>query len=199
MIHLEHYNNNQELIISLKKGDINAFNSIYNKYYGRLISYVTRILHSNGSAHDIVQESFIKLWENRTKFNSSPIAYLYKSAYNKAIDNCAHKKIVANYEKLHEENLYYSKVIQLPEAEALLINKEIEDLLAEALQKLPERCRLIFEMSRNEYLKNREIAEILGVTEKCVENQMTIAISRLRSDLKNVIENSYLITILFGG
>lgn len=194
----EKYNNSETLIASLRRGDENAFDYMYTKYYGRLVSYAIRILHSDVHSHDIVQEAFIKLWENRSKFTISPVSYIYRSVYNGAIDHYDHKKVVANYEKLHAENIYYDKVVQLPDAEVALIDKDIIKLFEEAKSRLPERCRLIFEMRRDEYLKNLEIAEILGVTEKCVENQMTIAIGRLRKDLKSVIENQYLFKFLLG-
>lgn len=193
------YGDNATLITSLKNGDVDAFDYVYNKYYGSLIVYVVKILHSDVSAHDIVQEAFIKLWENRRKFIISPVAYLYRSVYNSAIDNYNHKKVVEKYEKIHVENIYYDKVVQRPDAEASLIDKDLVQLFEQAKSKLPERCRLIFEMSRDEHLKNREISQILGVSEKCVENQMTIAIGRLRKDLKEVIDNQYLFFFLFGG
>lgn len=193
------YNDNLILITSLKNGDIRAFDYVYNKYYGKLINYVIKILHSDVAAHDIVQEAFIKLWENRTKFNISAVAYLYRSVYNSAIDHYDHKKVVANYAKIHVENIYYDKVVQRPDAEIQLVDKDLVQLFEQAKNKLPERCRLIFEMSRNEHLKNKEISQILNVSEKCVENQMTIAISRLRRDLKDVIDNQYLFLFFFGG
>lgn len=198
MSNSEKYSSDNRLISSLKNGDEGAFDYMYKKYYGRLVSYAIRILHSDVHSHDIVQESFIKLWENRTKFTISPVSYIYRSVYNSSIDHYDHKKVVANYEKLHVENIYYDKVVQRPDAEIALVDKDITRLFEEAKSRLPARCRLIFEMRRDEQLKNKEISEILGVSEKCVENQMTIAINRLRKDLKNVIENRYIFKFLLG-
>lgn len=193
------YSDTKTLIKDLKSGDVAAFCYIYDNYFSQLTKYSIRILHTDLHSHDIVQDAFIKLWQNRNKFTISPIAYLYRSVYNASIDHYDHKKVVEKYEKLQLERVYYDKVVQHPDAELLLVDKDLVKLFEEAKKRLPERCRLIFEMSRNKHLKNREISEILGISEKCVENQMTIAIARLYKDLNKVIENKNLFIFLFGG
>lgn len=81
------------------------------------------------------------------------------------------------------KDLYFSTVIQTPDAEMMLERSEIEQAIMTVVDALPERCREVFILSKVEGLKNREIADRLGISLKTVEAQMTIAIKRLRKEL----------------
>ena len=85
---------------------------------------------------------------------------------------------------LLSENVYLDEIIQLPEAELRLLNQETGDAIQQAIERLPERCREVFCLSKLEGLSNKEIAERLGISVKTVENQMTTALKRLRKDLE---------------
>lgn len=196
---VEKYNDNNAMIIALRKGDIDAYNYIYDTYFARLVNYSKRIIFSEIVAQDIVQEAYVKLWENRDKFTISPIAYLYRAVYNSSINSITHKKVIETYEKLHLEKIYYQNVVQRPDSELKIVDKDLERLFLEAKANLPPRCREIFEMRRNEGLTIREIADKLGLSEKSVENQMTIAIKKLVSQLSDVLDNIYILTQIFGG
>jgi RNA polymerase sigma factor, sigma-70 family len=81
------------------------------------------------------------------------------------------------------ERIVFSTIIQTPEAEMLLERSEIEKAIMISVEALPKKCQEIFILSKMEGLKNKEIAERLGISLKTVESQMTIAIKRLRKDL----------------
>ena len=81
-------------------------------------------------------------------------------------------------------DLRFTEIVQTPEAELVLLGEDISNALREAIDKLPERCREVFMLSKMEELSNKEIAERLGISVKTVEVQMTKALSRLRKELE---------------
>ena len=137
------------------------------------------------TARDVVQQVYYKMWENRQSLNIelSVKAYLFKSVYNYSLNTLAHQKNIQQYEQKQMTDFYFSEVVQTPEAEMALWQSDIEKALKEAIDTLPEKCREVFLLSKIEGLKNREIAEKLGISEKTVERHITIAISKLREEL----------------
>ena len=92
--------------------------------------------------------------------------------------------MVNNYVDREMLNFYFSEIIQTPEAELALLDEDINNALQEAIDKLPERCREIFVLSKMDEMSNKEIAEYLSISVKTVEIQMTKALSRLRMELE---------------
>ena len=90
----------------------------------------------------------------------------------------------SNYINQELLDFYFSKVVETPEAELLLVEEDLIGAIQEAVERLPERCREIFELSKMEGLSNKQVAEKLDISVKTVENQMTIAFSRLRKELE---------------
>ena len=110
--------------------------------------------------------------------------YLYKVVYNSCLDAIKHRKVESNYINQELLDFYFSKVVETPEAELLLVEEDLIGAIQEAVERLPERCREIFELSKMEGLSNKQVAEKLDISVKTVENQMTIAFSRLRKELE---------------
>jgi RNA polymerase sigma-70 factor (ECF subfamily) len=134
-------------------------------------------------AEEIVQDLFIYLWEKREKINiySSIQSYLYRSVRNKSIDYL--KSAYANLET-EKEDIIINKEGYLNPAYDIEI-KELNIILEKAILKLPEKCYCIFTLSRNGGLSNKEIAGQLGITVKTVENQITIALKKIKEYLEN--------------
>ena len=132
-------------------------------------------------AEDIVQDAFIKLWDNCSKvvFEKSK-SFLFTVARNLFLNEVAHKKIVLQHqldtvdESSHETPQY------------LLEEQEFMKKLKEAIANLPERQREVFLLSRMEKKKYAEIAEITGITVKAVEKRMSQALTTLREKLGNI-------------
>ena len=175
------YTNTGILVSALNEGNILAFEYIYKTYYKSLLNYASRILKDVEASKDAVQQAYYRLWENRSMLTItiSPQAYLYRAVYNNCINSITRKDIIRKYEEEQLKELYFSTIIQTPEAEMLLERSEIE----KAIMISVEKCQEIFILSKMEGLKNKEIAERLGISLKTVESQMTIAIKRLRKDL----------------
>lgn len=158
------------------------FELIFRDLYPVLCRYCLQFVRKPEIAEEIVQEQFIYLWEKRKviKITSSLKAYLYKSVKNKSLDYLKSK--FANLDFNGENALLDFKENTDPVKE--YEKKELENILEEALKILPEKCYTIFSMSRFGNLSNKEIAIQLKISVKTVENQITIALKKI----KNFIE-----------
>ena len=173
-----------ELIIQLKGGDRKAFEVIFKDYYQRLCTYAYSFLKDLDEAEEIVQHLFYQLWEKRTttEINLSVKSYLYQSVHNHCLNKMKHLKVRAEHKEFvmreeKREDTTFQKVI----------GKELETKIAEEINSLPERCRMVFKLSRFENLKYAEIANQLDISEKTVENQMGKALKTLRENLKEYL------------
>lgn len=170
----------------MRKGDHAAFEQLFKLHYERLCGYAFRLLHNREDAKDIVQDIFCQLWDNREKLEVkvSLDAYLYKMVYTRCVMSMRHQKVVKEYVEQAALDLYLQEVVQTPEAELKLRDKDLHRFIQEAIDKLPPRCREIFTLAQIDHLSHKEIAVRLNVSEKTIENQMTIAFERLRKDLE---------------
>lgn len=176
----------EQMLHALRERQEEAFVSLFRAYYPLLLNYAVRILRDEEQANDIVQETFCRLFENSEKISVhvSLKSYLYKTVYNSCVDLLRHRKIAASNMEAGMMDFYISKVVQLPESELALYDRELGEAIEEAIGHLPERCREVFRLSKICELSNKQIAEQLGVSVKTVENQMTTAYGRLREELK---------------
>jgi RNA polymerase sigma-70 factor (family 1) len=187
------YNDNDVLIESLKNGDEQAYNYLIDTYHHKLCVYANSLVKNVYSAEDIVQNVFIKVWEQRTRLKPDHAlkSFLYKLAYNEFIDLYRKNQSLFSLEKSYYDAL--NSVIQDEDSESFqrvlnVVNKEI--------QNLPPKCKEVFILSKKEGLTNIEIAEHLDVSIKTVEAQITKAFSILRSSLDEKIKT--FLFLLFG-
>lgn len=175
----------EQLIVELRDGKEEAFARVFRMYYNPLLNYAGRILRDAELANDLVQETYCRLFERRKELNEELQIrpYLYKSVYNSCLDAIKHRKVESNYVNQELLNFYFSRVVETPEAELALLDEDLKGAIQEAMKKLPERCREIFELSKMEGLSNKQIAEKLDISIKTVESQMTTAFVRLRKEL----------------
>jgi RNA polymerase sigma-70 factor (ECF subfamily) len=177
--------------ISVNIYNDSAFEQLFKTYYKALHAYANMILKDIEAAEEIVQNMFLKFWEKRELLNAqtSIKAYLYKCVYNDSLNYLKHEKVKTKYRDFTEKTMD-----TLTEAASSKVElSELQLKLNAALNDLPEQCRTIFQMSRFEELKYREIAEQLGLSIKTVENQMSKALKILRVKLSD-----FLILILLG-
>lgn len=165
--------------------DDQAFEHLFKAHYKELHAYAGVMLRDEEMAEEMVQGMFMKFWEKRDLLNiqSSVKAYLYKCVYNDCMNYLKHQKIKTKY----QDFAAWSMNNEHEAASAKLELSELEQKLGEALNELPEHCRTIFQMSRFEELKYREIAEQLGLSVKTVENQMGKALRILRLKLADYV------------
>lgn len=165
----------------INAGDETVFEKLFKQYFKVLQNYAFTILNDLDIAEEMVQNVFLKVWEKREKLPSdiSIKAYLYKSVYHESLNWLRHEKVKSSYQK---HTLYIMKD-EVNNATDQLKLKQLQNHLKEALNELPQQCRTIFQMSRFEELRYREIANELGISVKTVENQMGKALKLMRTKL----------------
>ena len=183
---METGNQTKELFLyqEMKSGKEYAFDFFFNYYYPGLCVYAQNIISiPQQEAKDLVQDVFVKFWNDREKtdIRFSIRSYLFVSVKNKCFD--LHRKRTADLKVLE-----ITKDFDITdESFDTYVLSELESLFNRSLEKLPERCREVFELSRFHGLKNREIAAKLNLSEKTVENQVTKALHILKEELKDYL------------
>jgi RNA polymerase sigma-70 factor, ECF subfamily len=174
-----------KLIAGLKEGDKKVFDDIFNAYYAPLCRYCHRIVYDSVVAEEIVQDLFCKLWIKRDELEieTSLKAYLYRAVLNHSLNHLNHLKTEEKYRQ------YIGFQIQgnLANPGELLEEQDIKRILSLAILQMPEKRRLIFEMSRQEEMKYSEIAEKLNISVKTVESQISKALEHLRKILSEFL------------
>jgi len=187
---MEQINNN--LFNGKLSEDKQHFKVLFEKYYPSLFSYACKFVDSE-SAKDIVQDSFFIFWKNRDKIKikTSFNSYLFRIVRNNSLQ-CINRLKDRNINGIDlsvvvdEINYYESGVNSL-------IELELENQISKALDMMPEKCRLVFEMSRYRKLKNKEIAEELGISVKAVEKHISKALKVLRLELNEYLPFLFII------
>jgi len=177
----KNYNDEQLLIEQLKEGRNDAYEHLFNLYYRDLCNYMTVVSGNHKMAEDIVQQTFIKLWDNKNKLEvqeNKLKQYLFKIAYNQFIDSKRKKK--KEFELL--ENLKRHAYLELTDTDTSHFEEKLKKVEQE-IENLPEQCKKVFIMNKKEGLKYKEISEKLHISIKTVEVHMTKALKRLRAQL----------------
>ncbi len=174
-------------IISLKSGDFESFDQLFNKYGKRLYGFAIGYLKSKEDAEGLVQDIFVKVWENRAELdeNQSFNSYLFAIAKNRILNHFrkkAHQQSYIEYIKQHTK-LIHAKT------EEDIIYSDLYDQTKKVIDQLPSRRREIFLLSREQGYNNEEIAQRFNISKKTVENQITHALKFIREQLgkKNLI------------
>jgi RNA polymerase sigma-70 factor, ECF subfamily len=184
----------QYLIKGLLTRNKVVFDFIFHYYYSGLCAYCERITGSPEVVEDLVQELFVTLWIKceQIQITSSLKNYLFTSVKNRSLDYLKQKNRKSHkLEHIAEEQVLPENLSSLWFAEA-----ELQAVVEKSLEKLPPRCREIFELSRFEELKNQEIADKLGLSKRTVELQVSNALKQLRVDLKNYLPMFLLMYLL---
>lgn len=170
------------LINRLFEGDQTAFELLFRFYYPGLVIFVKQIILDEAEAEEIVQDFFVQLWANRRNIKQSASLknYFFVSVRNRAYNFLKKEKIKKS--TLNELRLLVEKdPLFLPD---LFVESELQKQIKEALDKLPDRTREIFILSRSEGIPNEEIARQLGISKRTVETQISNALRVLRQELK---------------
>lgn len=159
-----------------------------------LCNFATRYIHDPEIAEDIVQEVFYKLWRNPANLDSKQkiSSYLIRAVQNQGLNMLDHQLIEKKYAEVILNANLNSDDYSLYEQ---MFGNELEEKIQRVIkEKLPDACRTVFELSRNEGLKYKEIAEKLNISVKTVETQISRALVVLRNELKEYI--TFIIAII---
>lgn len=184
-----HDQDDNELLRRLSEDDEAAMEVLFKRHYS-LVSYaIYNLVKDAQTTEDIAQEVFMEIWKRRDTLaiTISLKAYLRRSAVNKTLNYLRDKKNWKN-EELSEIQLEIRT-----EPGETLETTELQRLIDGAIEQLPERCGLIFKLSRREEMSYQEIADELGISIKTVENQIVRALRLLRETLKPYMESGLLL------
>lgn len=180
----------QELIKLISKGNKEAFNILYTRNWADLYKMAFTILRNKDACMDLIQDVFVWIWENKEGLViSSPKSYL-RAAVKYKIANYIRAGIIRN--SFFEEAAKFNFSESGPSADESMEMAELNRIIQKVVIGLPQKCLEIFRLSREADLSNKEIAEQLGISTKTVENQITIALHRIRATVE-----PYLISLLF--
>jgi RNA polymerase sigma-70 factor, ECF subfamily len=178
------------VINGLKEGNKKLFSLLFKTYYSPLCAYAATIIKDHKVAEEIVQESFIKIWENREQITIeiSLKSYLYKCIHNHCLNTIKH--INANQKRtdvLIKELTYHAEIVNQNFNESQLeqiVCNEMEVFFEKAIDALPDQCKEIFCLSRYDQHTYDEIAEKLSISVNTVKTQMSRALEKLREAYK---------------
>ncbi len=184
----------KEELEQLKSDSMQSFEKLYFRYSAKLYNFVLKL--SKGDtfmAEELVQRTFIKVWENRSQINPEKafLSYVFTITKNMLLNEYQHQTIEFIYREYIKEN--FAATIDNIELE---VNRNLLDEYIEKLtEKLPEKRKEIFILSRRKGLSNKEIAKQLNISESTIETQLSKALAFLKNELRMHYEFIFLIII----
>ncbi|MFT7050044.1 MAG: RNA polymerase sigma-70 factor (family 1) [Psychroserpens sp.] len=158
-----------------------TFETIYKQYSKDLRRFIFFKTQNIDKAEDLLQETFIKLWDNCSKVDYNSVkSYLYTVATNTFLNTIKHDKVV----KKHHETLVSHSTNESPEF--IMLEKEFMEKLERTINGLPEKQKEVFLLNRIEKKKYKEIAEHLEISVKAVEKRMHLALVVMREKIGNI-------------
>lgn len=175
--------NESDLIGRLRRSDREAFRLLFEEYQPILFRFILYHAHDRELTHDIVQETFLRVWDARASLRPklSFLAYLFRISRNLLRDRLRRDAVKKRFEEEIAPAMQAAADDPNDTLHAMLLEERLADIIR---QRLPPRCRTIFLLSRMELLSNNEIAKRLHISPKTVENQITRALKILRKHLK---------------
>ena len=176
-------NNLHNLLEAFAHGDREAFAQFFDIYYEKVFSFVHYFLPQKEECEDVVSDVFFLLWEKRKLLSEvkNIESYLYIVSRNEAFKYINKKK---NAKIVSIDDMPVDLCLEVNSADSKLLDDEMMQVFHQAINELPERCKLIFLMVRDQKLKYKEIATLLSITEGTIEAQMNIAIKRITKIVK---------------
>lgn len=184
-----------ELLVLLSQDDKDAFDRLYSKHWPDLYKSAYFILKDPDACKDIVQDIFVWLWEHRKGLEVHALKSYLKAAVRFKVANYIRAGNIR--ESFFDELIKFAPSVLSPTIEEFSEIKELNAIIQQAISHLPVKCREIFKLSREEHLSNQEIANRLRISVKTVENQMTIALRRIRNTIEPYMINLLIVPIVF--
>lgn len=177
-----------------------VFCRLFEAHYSELHRYACRITADEAEADDVVEDTFAELWQNRHRldFDGNIRNYLYRAVYSNAIQALRDRGVsdvrISLLDNINESRMEY--MMSHP-ATGEMESRELREQLQRAIASLPEKCRMAFSLSYIHRLRNREIAEMMGVSVRTVEAHIYKALHDLREKLRGSLALILLITTFF--
>ncbi|MCB0629480.1 MAG: RNA polymerase sigma-70 factor [Saprospiraceae bacterium] len=173
-----------QILDRLRNDDQSALQELFNTSYLPVCTTIKRFIQDHALVEDLAQEVFVRFWEKRhtLQITSSLHGYLRRMAINEALGYLRRNRLYT--EDIDEQPDIDGKA---PDVEKQLLHSELEGQIRAAIDKLPPRCRTVFQLSRYEELTYQEIADKMDISIKTVENQMGKALRVLREELQHYL------------
>ena len=171
----------QILLRALSRGDEKAFEVLFMRYFPRVKRFISGLLQDDITAEDFAQDILLKLWQKREEMAKieNLNAYLYRTSRNAVYQHLRHILLVNEYGEKQQENEGAGNIEENMFAEELLL------LIQHTVEQMPAQRKRIYEMSRKEGKNNDEIAQLLAINKRTVENHLTQALADIRKMLKH--------------
>jgi RNA polymerase sigma-70 factor (ECF subfamily) len=174
---------NTLLLELLSQSDEQAFMTIYHRYWQKIFTIAHNRLQNSQEAEDIVHDVFFSLWQNRQTQQIQQLEnYLAVATKYKVLTRIKSQL----RERQYRESIDTGIVVDMP-IENRLHYKRILMLVMTEVEKLPEKCRIIFQYSRNEGMSVKQIAKVMHISPKTVENQLNKALRHLRTAVRTFL------------
>ena len=174
--------------------ELNSVEQLFREYYASMFKIAYRVTKDKQASKDVVQDVFFNFWKSKEKIEIGPgiKGYLFKATINLAVNYVKRNKKQVDIDSLDREQP--ASVSDDPMQK--LLSGDLQEKINTAILNLPPKCQSIFMMSRFEGMKNKEIAEATGLSIKTVENQMGIALKKLKDELAPFITIGSVLLIL---
>ena len=171
----------KKILAAIRASNEQAFEQLFRQYHKELFYFANRYLKRPGLSEELVQDCFAQLWDKRDtlRIHTSIKAFLYTNVKNRTLN-------LLKSTEFKTQALEQAEDIEEESIENQIIRAELAPILAAAIDQLPEKCRHIFILSKQNGLSYAEIAQQLNISEKTVENQIGIAYKKLRVLLKDL-------------
>ena len=181
----KYQHNEEECVEAIRQGDENAFKNLFLTYYDLLCNFSWRFTRSKAVSEDLVQDVFADVWNIRESLDPHKTisVYLYQAVKNKALDHLDHQKVVRRHQL--EEDESDKNVVYIRNT----MNEEWEFIKAAryAIDELPFRAQQVYTLHREDGLTYQEIADVMEISVKTVESQMSRALDILRARLSKFL------------
>lgn len=182
------------VIERLKKGEIKAFDEVYEKYARRLFVFALKYLKNNDEAEELVQSTFLKVWEKRKtlKSDTSFKSYVFTIAFHEICNLFRRRN---SFAKFYHEEITQSTDITYETEEMIDFSFTLKQL-NQIIRKLPEKQRMVFMKSRIEGKSSKEIAEETGLSVGTIDNYISDSVKFIRRNLADVRVTGLLVPLL---
>ena len=186
--------NERELLTLASQADEQAFTTLFHLYKNKLYGYLFRLTESEMLSEDIVQDVFLKLWNDRQSLYSIDNfgSYLFRMSKNQVIN---HFKRMA-HETLIMAEIYGQNSFGHNETQDIIALKDVEKILNEILDKLPAQQKIVYHLSREEGRTHDEIANLLKISPNTVKNHIAQAMLKIRTQLRRHADTMLLVALM---
>lgn len=175
----------KDFVSGLRESNEVVFEQVFKSYYERLCNFANTFLNDSFEAEEMVQHTFLTIWENRDCLvvHTSLKSYLYRAVHNNCLNRIKHLKVRA----AHSNSVKLQAEPTFDNASQYIISNELERQIYQAIDELPPQCQTAFKLSRFENLSYAEIAEQMNISAKTVDKHMVRALKHLRVYLKEYL------------